>query len=290
MIFLLYGINLLVAIPLALAFRATLVTGFGQSMDSANLMQGLDLSVVQEFLNLHRDGISALLQQVTWLLLAYMILNTFLAGGVLTVVQARNDRFSAVAFSGGCGRYFLRFLRLFIITGVVLILVILLFGLVLGAILSAVIESASSEVTDILARAVALLLVLPPVMLVVMIADYAKIVVVVQDERSMLKTAWWSTKLVFRNFFKVFGLELLMVPVPVILFGAYMAIDLTIGMDSGPAIAVMFVVQQVFILSKAWTKVFFFGGELSLYHSLQPFGAQLAAAPPGAMPGGTTTV
>jgi hypothetical protein len=276
MMFLLYAVNLLMALPLALAFRATLSSGLGMSMDSTHLMEGLDFSVMRDFLNLHRDGVAALLQQILWVLIVYMILNTFLAGGILTVVRGKKEDFSASAFFGGCGTYFLRFLRLFLIFGVLLILILAILGGVLGAITSIIIDSATSEITDVWARVSMAVLLLLPLMLVIMIADYAKISVVAQEEHSMLKTAWWSTRLVFRNLFRTFGLEVLMLLIPIVLFALYVALDLSIGMSSGMTILVMFVIQQLFIMSKAWTKVFFFSGELSLYHSLQPFGGQLS--------------
>jgi hypothetical protein len=276
MVFLLYAVNLLMALPLALAFQATLSSGLGMSMDSSHLMEGLDFSMMRDFLNLHRDGVAALLQQILWVLLVYMILNTFLAGGILTVVRGKKETFSASAFFGGCGTYFLRFLRLFLIFGVLLILILAILGSVLGAITSVIIDSATSEVTDVWARVSMAVLLTLPLVLVIMVADYAKIIVVAQDEHSMLKTAWWSSRLVVRNLFRTFGLEVLMLLLPVALFALYVALDLSIGMSSGVTVLVMFVIQQLFIMSKAWTKVFFFSGELSLYHSLQPFGGQLS--------------
>jgi hypothetical protein len=109
-----------------------------------------------------------------------------------------------------------------------------------------------------------------------MVADYAKILVVVHNEHSMLKTSWRSMKLVFRYFFRTFGLELLMVLVPIVLFVIYLWLDLSIGMTSALTILLMFILQQLFIITRAWTKVFFFAGELSLYYGLQPFGSQPA--------------
>ena len=123
-----------------------------------------------------------------------------------------------------------------------------------------------------------------------MVADYAKILVVVHDEHSMLKTAWRSTKLVSRYFFRTFGLELLMVVVPIVLFAIYVWLDLSIGMTSGLTILVMFILQQLFIISKAWTKVFFFAGELSLYYSLQPFRSQETVSTSGVQSDRATAV
>jgi hypothetical protein len=290
MIFLLYVINLLVALPLALAFRSSLASGFGASMDSSSLMQGLDFSVMQEFLKLHRDGIGAIMQQVAWVLLIYMIINTFLAGGILTLVRGKKEPFSASAFFAGCGTYFLRYLRLFLVFGILLVLVLAIVSAVLGGIVSTMTDSASSEVIAFWAYVAMFVLLLLPAMLVIMIADYAKIIVIMQDEHSMLRTAWQSTKLVFRNFFKVIGLELLMVLIPIVLFVVYMWLDLSIGMTSGMTILVMFVLQQLFIVTKAWTKVFFFAGELSLFHSLQPFGRQASVPSAGTADAQTPSV
>jgi hypothetical protein len=274
MILLLYTANFLVALPLAMAFRSSLASGFGHSMDSSNLMQGLDFSVMLDFLNQHRDGIKAIMQQISWVLLIYTLINTLLAGGILTMVRDKKGKFSASAFFGGCGAYFLRFLRLFLIFAVLLVVALSVLGGLMSGIVNSISDNASSELTEYWVRVASWMILLLAAMLIIMVVDYAKILVVVHDEHSMLKTAWRSAKLVFRFFFRTFGLELLMVLVPIALFIIYIWLDLSIGMTSGMTILVMFVLQQLFIVSKAWTKVFFFAGELSLYCSLQPFGSQ----------------
>jgi len=251
-------------------------------------MQGLDMSVMRDFLNLHRDGIGAIMQEISWVMLAYMLINTFLAGGILTVIRDKKDTFVASTFFAGCGAYFLRFLRLFFIFGVLLVVVLSILGGVLGGIASSISDNASSEITDYWVGAAFFAILLLPAMLIIMVADYAKIIVVAHDEHSMLKSAWRSTKLVIRYFFRTFGLELLLVLVPVLLFAIYIWVDLSIGMSSGLTILVMFVLQQLYIVSRAWTKIFFFAGELSLYHTLQPFGLQ-AAAPTSGLAGAQTT-
>jgi hypothetical protein len=107
-----------------------------------------------------------------------------------------------------------------------------------------------------------------------MVADYARIMVVVHDEQSMLKTAWRSTKLVVRYLFKTLALQLLMIVIPAVLFALVLWADLLIGMSSGLTIVIMVIIQQVYILSKMWTKVFFLSAQFSLYHGLLPFGSR----------------
>jgi hypothetical protein len=288
MILLLYSINFLTALPLAMAFRSSMQSGLGLSMDSSNLMRGLDMSVMRDFLNLHRDGIGAIVQEISWVLLAYMLINTFLAGGILTVIRDKKDTFVASSFFAGCGTYFLRFLRLFLIFGLLLAVVLVILSGVLGGIVSSISDNASSEITDYWAGGAFLAILVVSAMLIIVVADYAKIIVVAHDEHSMLKTAWRSIKLVVRYFFRTIGLQLLLIIVPIVLFIIYIWIDLSIGMSSGFTIVVMFVLQQLYILSKAWTKVFFFAGEFSLYLGLQTFGSQ-AAVPISGLAGAQAT-
>jgi hypothetical protein len=267
---LLYVVNLLLAIPLALACRSVLSDGLGSSLAPSNLMSGLDYTVWQDFSNIHAQELSAVIGQLSWVLLLSMFINTFLSGGILSELRARRDKFSASSFFAGCGNYFLRFFRLFLIFGVSLCVFAAFMFVIVGGAVSALIENATSEITDYWVRVGGAVLFLIPVILLLMIADYAKIRVVVNGDRSMLKTAWRATKFVLDRLLRTFSLEMLMLLIPLILFAVYLKIDLAIGMTTGTTILVMFVIQQLFLLSRAWTKVFFFAGEMALYLSLQP--------------------
>ncbi len=270
MILVLYFANLLMALPVAMAFRAVLASGFGSSMTPSTLLGSLDFTTWQDFLTVHRDELSAVFRQISWIVMLSMLVNAFLAGGILTVLKDSRGKFTASSFFGGCGAYLGRFLRLFLLFVIVLLLVGLLVGGIVGFLGQALTDNANSEITYIWVQCAMAILFMIPVMLVMMIADYAKVSVVLNDERSMLKSAWKATTFVFRNIFKTFGLELLLVLVAILLFVVYLLIDLSIGMTSDLTIVLMSVIQQLFIASRAWVKVMFFEGELSLYESLQP--------------------
>jgi len=77
--------------------------------------------------------------------------------------------------------------------------------------------------------------------------------------------------------------------VPIVLMITYMLPDVSIGLTSGMTLLVIFAHQQLFIVSKAWTRVFFFAGELSFSHGLQPFGEQSTLKASG-IPSAQTTL
>jgi len=270
MVLVLYALNVLFAVPLAMAWRSALDAGLGRSMDSAILMNGLDFSVLQDFMNLHREALSAVLSQVTWAVLTYMLLNTFLSGGILTILKSPNNKFTASTFFAGCATYFGRFLRLFILFAVVLVVVGLITALLCGFLAQALTANATSEISYLWTTVGAFVLFLVPMTLIMMIADYTRVRSVVSGDQKMLRAAWQSMGFVFRHFFGTIGLELLMLLIPVALFVIYILLDLSIGMSSDGTIILMFVLQQLFMVSRAWSKVLFYGGELEFYGSLQP--------------------
>jgi hypothetical protein len=281
MVIVLFTINILTAIPLAMAFQGVLKAGLGSSMSASELMSGLDFTLLSDFLKFHRDELSAVFGQITWVMVFYMLISAFLSGGILTGLRWNNGSTPISEFFSGCGKYFGRFFRLFLLLVVVLVVVVPILAMVLTLLSSMLTRNSTSEVTDFVVGIVQMVLFLIPMMIILMIADYAKIAVVMNDEKAMVKTAWRSTKFVFGHFFTTFCLELLMLLVPLVLFVVYMFLDLNIGMTTDLTIVVMFVIQQVFMISRAWSKVFFFGGEMSLYQSLQPV---IYSTVEGAMP------
>lgn len=269
MVLLLYVINLLAALGLALAFRSAMESGIGTSLARSELMEGISYPVLQEFLGQHMEEVSVVFRQMVWLTLLYMLVNTVLAGGILTTIRDKDVRFSLREFFTGCANYFFRFLRLFFLFGIVLIILASVSTIVLGALFDAFVTDGTSEVTWIIAFVIMMVLFLLPIMILVLVADYAKISAVLSNTHSMLKTAWRSTKFVFRHFFQVIGLQFLMLLVPIALFVIYLWLDLSIGMTSIGTIWLMLFLQQLFILSRVWSRVFFFSGELELYEGLQ---------------------
>jgi hypothetical protein len=269
LVFVLYLINLLLALPLALTFRGALGEGFGNSLAPGETIEGLSAGLFQEFMSAHGGGVWAVLDQVGLLMIVSMFLQAFLAGGILTLIQQETKRSSLSAFFGGCGTYFFRFFRLFLLFGIALVLVAFVVGGLVFALASSLTQNSTSEVTDFWFRVGALVVTLVPIIIVRMISDYAKIYVVVEDERSMLRSAWRSVKFVLRNFLRTLSLEVLMLLIAVVLFAVYLWLDLSVGMTTDFTILLMFVIQQLFMVSRAWTKVFFFAGEMTMYRSIR---------------------
>ncbi len=267
---LLYIANILLAAVLASGFHSILASTLGDSMSLERLVKDFDYTVYSDFMFKEEGRITALLSQMTWLLIFYATLNTLLGGGTIAWLLGERDSFSLRGFFEDCGYYFFRFLRLLFVFAVVGVLLGLLYVGIAGVLFGAVTDGAVSEVWPFTLGVVLLALFLFIVMLIVTVADYAKIATVAEDNKSMLKTAWRSARFVFRHFLSTTLLQLSVVLLVALAIALYLFLEVRIGMATPFTILLMFVVQQLSVGFKIYTRVLAFGGQLELFRTLQP--------------------
>jgi hypothetical protein len=265
MVALLYATNFALAAILAWGFRSVLIRTMGDSMSLENLVKDFDYTVFTDFMFKYGGRITALISQLSWLIFFYLLINTLLGGGTIALLKNADERFSMSSFFENCGKYFFRFLRLLLIFGIILVLVGIISSMIFGFVYSALTSNAVSEVLPFTLAVVMFLLFLFVVMLIVMMADYAKVATVVNDSNSMLKTSWQGIKIVFRHFLSTFGLQLSIILFLLLAVILYHILEAQIGMTTLFTILVMFLIQQLSVGAKVWTRVLTFAGELELY-------------------------
>jgi hypothetical protein len=270
MIALLYAVNFIIAGILAWGFHSVLARTIGDSMSLENLVKDFDYTVYGDFMFKYGGRISALISQLSWLIFFYLLLNTLLGGGTIALLKNRGERFSMGSFFENCGAYFFRFLRLLLIFAVILFFVGVAASMVFGFMYSALTSNAVSEVWPFTFAIILFLLFLFVAMLVVMMADYAKVITVVDEARSMLKTSWRAIKFVFLHFFSTVGLQLSILLLLLVTVIIYLLLEDQIGMATPFAILIMFIIQQVSVGIKVWTRVLTFAGELELNGAFEP--------------------
>ena len=128
-----------------------------------------------------------------------MAVSLFLLGGVLDRL-ARDRTLGAGAFFSACGTYFVRFLRLSIITGFVYWLLFVPFhGWMFDELYPALAENITVERTAFLIRVGLYVAFALPVFAFNILFDYAKIRAVVEDRRSMLGAIGASWRFIKRQ-------------------------------------------------------------------------------------------
>ena len=314
----LWLVNLLVALPFALALTQELGADLGRSAiqmeddgDELVLDPALDLGWLGEldartgglvdtfgpeilgagafFENLESWWRGDLLDGPPLLVgagLLYALVWTFLLGGVLERLAWLGGRVAAreraAGFFAGCGRHFSRFLVLALLAGVFYYFVYSLSRWGFGAL-----EEAMLDVTS---ERTVLLWVIPLTALVILllsvvrvIFDYAKIAIVADDRGNLLFATLQGLargiRFVAAHPVSTLGLYWLIGLVGVLLLGLYSAIAPVTGGASWPVVLLFFVVGQLALVGKIALRLVTLASETALYSPASAHPQGSAATP-----------
>jgi hypothetical protein len=284
----LWLMTFLLAWPLAVTLRGMLSEHLGASLAAEGAASGVNFDWWNEFLSQAAGigqtfvpailGFAAVLKNISDVadvnrvptviasaITAYMVVSTFLLGGVLDRL-ARDRRTGSYGFFAACGTYFFRLLRLGVLA---VIIYAALFSFVHGWLFDraygAMTRAVTVERTAFLYR-VALYLVFGAMVLVVNVwFDYAKIRMVVEDRRSALGALTAATRFIGRNAASVLGLYLLNLTVFLVVLLLYALV--VPGAGGGIVAWVGFLTGQLYIALRVVVRLLFAASQISLFQS-----------------------
>ncbi len=265
---LIYAVTLLLALVIAIPFHAVITAQAGNTMALSSLVKHFDYTSYTDFMRQSGKAIRPFLLTAVWMGFFFLIFTIFFSGGVLTILTEEN-KFNVKEFLSGCGKFFMRYLRLAIYMIILISVIEGLLFFVIGAVLVSAYPSVQSEASLFYIFLVGAIVCLVFLFLLLTISDYAKIILFREDSKKVLKSMWTSAKFVFRHFFGAYFLYLLLLIAPVVFFILYFLLDESIGMVSGFTIFIMFLIQQALIWLRTWIKIWFLGSELSYLDMVQ---------------------
>lgn len=230
--------------------------GLGRTFTHEILGFGGTLANVSNFID-HRPLNPALAGAVG----AYIAIWVFFSGGMLDRL-ARGRPVGAAAFFAACGVYFLRFLRLAIVVGAAYWLIFaVLHPYLLGDLYARWTRDLTLERHAIVLRASLYGVVLVALMLVSLVADFAKVRAVVEDRRSMLGAISGSIRFIRRCHLRVVGLYLLNVLGVLIIARIWMSLAQPASAPTWSAL----LVAQIYLLLRIWAKLAFMASEVVFF-------------------------
>lgn len=285
-IVILYGSIFLFAAAAALGFQSALSSGFGDSMLPEGMLNGFDSTVYNDFMRANKGFLGPFISQAMWLTVLWMILHAFFGGGILAALK-RGSWSSVAEFFSDCGTYLGRFILLLLISAFLLLILGTVWMMIVGVLYSAMTAGSITEVPNVIGFFLAAVVFLVPMMIIMMIVDYARVRIVVEETQSVLAATWQSTKFVFVNFFAVFGWQLSMMLLLVLLSALYWQLSEGLPMATGLGIFFAFVVQQVSVASRIWARLVTISGQIQLHESRSAGVVSTGAVgfvPPAALP------
>lgn len=267
LIWLLYAITLVMALIAALPFYNTLKAEDQNSLAFLNLLNGFDYTIYSDFMHRSSRTITPLLSVGRWLGLVYLFISVFVAGGILLRFAQPRVPFSAGLFFQGCVQYVNRFLRLFAVS----FLFVVVGGgiwLVMGTLVNVLMEDVLTERGLFWIGAGFFALFMLTVTLVLCIGDYAKVLMFREDEHRALRAFGQAGRLVLRHLGRTYGMYWLLIVVGTGLFGIYFLIDSWVMMSGWATIIAMLLVQQALIFARVLLKVWSLGIAYATYETL----------------------
>jgi hypothetical protein len=277
--------TILLTLPLAITLQGMLAQHLGSSVAAESAASGVNYDWWSEFLAQAAGvgqsfvpaiiGFAAVLKNLSGVadaqglpiviaaaVSAHSAVSMFLLGGVLDRL-ARDRAIGASGFFAACGVYFVRFIRLAIIsTAIYWLFFAQLHPWLFDGVLTRLTRDLTVERTAFLYRVVLYTLFFVPVLFVNMIFDYAKVRAVVEDRRSMIGALIAGARFVRRNPGATIGLYVLNALVFLVIIGIYALVA-----PGGSASASGFAVSQLYIVSRVAARMLFAASQIALFQS-----------------------
>ncbi len=293
-------LTLLTAAPLAYVMRDAIETQLGASLESERALQGWDREWVSDFTN-QAQGLAktftheilgfggtlaamsrlidatALPPSLLGVVAVYVAIWIFLSGGILDRV-ARGRAVRTSAFFAACGVYFFRFLRVGVLIGSgYWALFYWLHPFLFTTLYNRWTTDLAVEAPGIAIRAALYAVFLVALMIVSLIADFAKVRMVVEDRRSAISAIGASTRFIRRRAGRVIGLYGLNALVFLVLARLWMQTAPSATASDWLAL----LGGQLFVLARIWAKLAFMASEVAFFQGELAHANFTAAPEPG---------
>jgi len=236
-----------------------------RSLMADQIVKGIDFLWLGDIIYKYQDFFPAL---VGWFLIPgvlFLLLYVFLNGGIIGRIVAQEERINLTSFISDCGKYFFRFLRVFLIS---LVMYVVVFGGIfrgISALFKLWTKNASTEWPLILSSILTFLIQVLLFSIVRMFFDYVRVRLVVEDSKKTIRATLLNLAFIGKRFFRVWSLYLL-VGLIVVIFGVvYLAVYQPLP-KIGLLVILAFIWQQAYILTKMWTKILFYSTEYHFFN------------------------
>jgi hypothetical protein len=294
MVLFLFIINLFFSLLLVIPMYNSLKDSFGRSEAGSRMAQGFDYIWWQEFRDEARGlettfspsiiGKGAILTNLESLIqmrfhslppillvfgFFYIILHTFFAGGILTIFSQETPGFTLKKFIQGAGSYFLRFFGLMLFSWVFIIAIGVFLQEGVISILSEISSNSLSEVTPFFLSLGFSALTFILLLFIQMVFDYARIKVVLEESRNILKSTLEALAFVFKHPFSTFGLFYLIFLFQVIVTLVYILLKEITPQSGFLWVLSAFIIQQFFIFAVIWIRCLLYSSQMQLYRYMK---------------------
>jgi hypothetical protein len=260
--------SLLTVSLVVLPMRGALNSGFGKSMVTEKLRDGLNLEVLSDLSSGLKSVVSSFISGFFLLILFGMIVNAFLAGGLFDSIKSPARKISASEFFRASARNFLTF---FVISLIISVIIISLAFIIVGIPLSIVKDNkTASEAAPFVAAIISGSVLAVVIIIFMLVADFARAWQARNEKQKCLKALVFGFSRTFRTFFSSF--PTMLIDMAVIVLFMFLTINL-LGpwrpITSG-GVFLLFILSQAMFIINLFLKTWSYGCVTSLMEQTDP--------------------
>jgi hypothetical protein len=244
-------------------------SGLGQTLTHEIVGFGATLQTLSQILDVRAPHTSLLVP-----IGLYLLLWLWVSGGILDRL-ARARPVGTAAFFAACGVFFVRFARLWVfLAPLYAVLFFALHPLLFGTVYSWAVADLTSEARAMVIRAALYGVFLIALMALSLVADFAKVRMVVEDRRSALASLVAAARFVRRRAWRVSWLYVMNILIQLVLARFW----LQVAPGDNDAVWIALLLSQVYLVFRLWARLGFMTSEVVFFQG------ELAHAQYAAMP------
>jgi len=236
-----------------------------RSLISDQILKGTELLWLGDIIYKYQDLLPAL---VGWFLVPaifFMLLYIFLYGGIIGRIAAQDEKINLTSFLSDCSKYFFPFLRVFLISLVAYLVVFGGIHSLISALFNLWKKSASTEWPLILSSILEFLVLVLLFSIVRMFFDYVRVRLVVEKSKKAIRATLINLTFIGKRFFRAWFLYLLVGLITAVFGVIYLAVYQPLP-KIGVLLIVGFIWQQMYVVSRMWTKILFYSTEYHFFN------------------------
>ncbi|GAB4141154.1 MAG: hypothetical protein Fur0015_10970 [Ignavibacteriales bacterium] len=267
LVLVIYVITFVFGLFLGVAFNLSM-SSFKFTPMLSGLFSDFDFTIFSEFMNANGKSVTPFINSMIVFSFFYLLLEILFAGGLIGKLFSPGKKIKMAKFFASGVRYFWRFTKLFFYK----ILSLLIIFAVVITVASAISGSSAGNAVEtdyVKVAVIATILFLVFFIIISAISDYAKIFIVGEN----IKSVWTSIKSAFRfiirNFITGVGLYKVGLFIFIILTIFYLLLSDIIPVANMFSLFVLFIIQQLFIFLRIFTKIYTLAAEFDFYASVK---------------------
>jgi hypothetical protein len=241
--------------------KGTVRTGFGSSMITERLRDGLDIEVISDLGPYLASLASYFFSGFFFVIFLGILLNTFFAGGLFQSMKSSKDILSVQCFLRASARYFWYFLGLYIM---IIFMIIFFAFLIVGLPIGLTLQSGTPGPMTFTIGIIAVLVFSMAEVIFLLVADYARARLVSSEKPAFFKALGFGFSETFGHFASSFPMMLILMVIQ-LLFGTLVFLVIRSWTPvTGGGVFLLFITTQILFYIKTLLKAWRFGSVTSL--------------------------